>query len=1088
MKELFIKKKRKYFRKIKIIFSFKKKRFLFFLKRNKRLFQKRALFLVRHLFIKKTRKVGNFFKHKTRSGYRFFLKQKKRSFKKISRTILLVPKNIPFQDLRIIFNEKILAGVMILSLVLNQSFLSLIIIREVSAQEIEKVEMVVENIEEEDQIVEEEEGDEELKEADDKKEETVGEESGVVSEILSQNTYSCEENEEWDDQTEKCVLSEPVEGTVIQPEVFQEEEKPCISDCPVESEIVNENEANIGNEIKNNSESGNNEIISESGSDEIENTDNIDSAITVVENENTEAGIKIEMADMEVGNSTYQTTEGTDQTGEVSCLGGKDQTDITIENSEKNETGEQNDIGVEETLSNEPADENQKEEDKNQQTIYENIIETGDASAGTAVVNEVNTNIVGSNWIELILNVYNFQDEEINLLNYLEEVLKAFGVLDKELLDVENVNQADIENVISSYVNSGKNSVEDDGGLNDSLIETGDAYANNQVVNIANRNLVGNNWVFVVVNILGWFQGNLVVPGEGLAQFPGSEKPFEVEVTNDNEAEIENDVQSLAVTGDNEVAISNNQIEKTSDEIAIETGGAQSSSSVIDVINTNIISNNWFQLIINNTGFWWGGVLGWLGESSEMGGYFYEFESAQETIANGLRVYNKNSTSVKNILMAEANTGGNSIDQKGGNAYINTGDASAFNSVINLINTNIVGNNWMFVAVNVLGLWEGDLVFAYPDLEISIDDGNEELKAGNELDYNIVLKNIGKARADNVAIQASIKEEGSEGSAGKYFWSFESLGPGEEKKVSLSYQSGLLEGEIQAMVNVISKTKEINLENNQDTDLTKIYFNYDKAPVENEHNDFEDSLKVKRLKLDGTEFKSGDLIYHWITVENNGQVPLYDIEVKDRVNIDGYKIVDYIWPLGDMNPGDKLLVEYQLLVNPTSNSGYYEYIASAQGSDHDEKKVRSNKTSTAVYLLGGYWGAYGSENEQDGNPFEVVSTAQAFDQNKPAVLGALSYCGNLPLWIWISAFVSYFLAINWSLFPSAQEGNRSSFLRRARFYGVPIVFNLLLFYFVARFWCNDIATWLLFLSLLSFALQLQVKMRGFVRSRISRTA
>jgi len=75
-------------------------------------------------------------------------------------------------------------------------------------------------------------------------------------------------------------------------------------------------------------------------------------------------------------------------------------------------------------------------------------------------------------------------------------------------LEVENNNQASVENNISVLASTGSNQIEGEGGS----IETGNAQASADVINVINTNIIGRNWFFGIINLFDDFLGNIIFP------------------------------------------------------------------------------------------------------------------------------------------------------------------------------------------------------------------------------------------------------------------------------------------------------------------------------------------------------------------------------------------------------------------------------------------------------------------------------------------------------------------------------------------------------------------------------------------------
>lgn len=650
----------------------------------------------------------------------------------------------------------------------------------------------------------------------------------------------------------------------------------------------------------------------------------------------------------------------------------------------------------------------------------QDAIATGDAVAVSNIINDTNSNEVGNNFENLVINITGEENGEINLYEKFVELLENAGELTEEqktaftALLIENINNAQVANNASASAESGGNMIN---GADNALIETGDAAALANIINLINRNLVGNNWLFSVINVLGTWNGDLIVPGEGLLTVPQSSQAFQVEITNENKADVSNSAEAEAETGNNNIS--------GASSATIKTGEAQAASTTINIINTNIVRDNWFFLLINNMGSWLGNIFNWDGNSFS-GVFQYDFgviDPSSEISSGGiLKVKNTNNAVVENNASAYANTGANYINNAG-NAAIETGNASALARIFNFINTNIVGNNWMFAMVNVMGEWNGNLEFAYPDLAVSINDGKDKAQAGETLVYDITVKNNGKADCDDVSVAISLDKnmryqsdnsgDSPAESGGSYIWNISGLKRGEEKnfKVTAKISEELDPGNytLQSAAGVTTRTKEIELADNASSDFTGVAVPFPALVFENGfEKDFDSHLSIKR-EMDGSgTVRPGEYVKYTFYIENKGDAALYDVMLEDKMKGEnGEEIAIYQWPIGDMAIGQKIMVDYTLQANNIGRPATFVYEAQAYGEDPNEDEVKSRKVGSILTILG------------------FVNSAQAFEALPSEIAGAETTSlpeavqsaaqRSLPLWIFLAALVAYYLAINWSM-------------------------------------------------------------------------
>jgi len=647
-------------------------------------------------------------------------------------------------------------------------------------------------------------------------------------------------------------------------------------------------------------------------------------------------------------------------------------------------------------------------------------IDTGTAVAENILVNDVNTNIATENGERDVQEITNYVGD-INLLELFLAILKNYPMGDEKTtaaIEIFNRNYAQIENIATSQANSGANTMNSDGS-----ITTGDAIASNDIVNIANQNIVGNNWLLSVVNIFGTWIGDLIVPGEGLLELPSGATYANLDVTNENMADIENNATAQSDTGNNEIVAGPESSEPSA---AVETGSAYSNNSVTTIANTNIVKNNWFLLIINNMGSWMGNVFGYDSASGKVGSAFsFDFASLlgnEDNVPSGsLTVHNENYANINNTALASATTGTNEIS---GTGRITTGDAYSQNSILNFVNSNFVGDNWLFAMVNVFGEWDGDVVFAYPDLQISVDDGKSEIYPDENLTYHIVVTNIGKAAASDAQVSFDAPS-GVSSSSNQSSWDIPTLEPGSSQEFAVEAKSTsvspLAPSLMTASAQVSTKTEEKEKTNNSAQDETTLIPDTPHATITeiaDSGDDFDTKLSISRTTSSSGSVVPGELVKHSIIVKNKSNVPLYGVVLEDEVSdATGNKLGTYRWQLGDMDTDDALLVEYESITNASASSIALQYEASAKGEDPSENEVESRSVSLFLTFFGA--AAYAADNNFPG----ATNNETILDNPlQEAVLGEMQEKNfRLPLWIWILAAIAYFLALNWSLFPNKKQ-------------------------------------------------------------------
>jgi hypothetical protein len=179
-------------------------------------------------------------------------------------------------------------------------------------------------------------------------------------------------------------------------------------------------------------------------------------------------------------------------------------------------------------------------------------------------------------------------------------------------------------------------------------------------------------------------------------------------LTNNNDANVENDVDAAANTGDNEASYNTGSAD-------ISTGDANVTLSILNFINTIFASLN-------------GGKMSYLfkdiygnlngnyiidpltGEAYSLSGARIS-DTAIINSNNNTSVVNNNDGQLNNNLNLSANTGNNATNYNTGSGSIKTGDANVALNLVNFLNSSfVVTEQGFFLVLNVFGDWLGNLL------------------------------------------------------------------------------------------------------------------------------------------------------------------------------------------------------------------------------------------------------------------------------------------------------------------------------------------------------------------------------------------
>lgn len=272
-------------------------------------------------------------------------------------------------------------------------------------------------------------------------------------------------------------------------------------------------------------------------------------------------------------------------------------------------------------------------------------INTGDANVSANVVNFLNNNL-GGNVILGVVNIFGDLVGDIllpegfiencqncgsgsvaNSNNGAHSTNNASSTTTSNENTFQN-NDASIENNLILSAESGDNSSSlNTGGA--SAIDTGDTRVDANLLNIANMNIAGGDWLLVIVNEGGRWIGKILGAPDG-ANFAGtSGTEFVVDeygniyvsntdngagsqnsasstttnnttVTQDNNAHVVNNLNLAANTGGNSSSYN------TGGDSTITTGDAQVIANLVNFVNNNITGGKLVVAVVNIFGSWTG--------------------------------------------------------------------------------------------------------------------------------------------------------------------------------------------------------------------------------------------------------------------------------------------------------------------------------------------------------------------------------------------------------------------------------------------------------------------------------------------------
>lgn len=257
---------------------------------------------------------------------------------------------------------------------------------------------------------------------------------------------------------------------------------------------------------------------------------------------------------------------------------------------------------------------------------------TGEAWAIANSVAFVNTNIIGTNILFGIINIFgSFSGNLIlpnpSLLSPEQPDIPAQAQSEGEpglnQVSVEIQNSAEVNNSSQATANSGGNSQEDIQGS--SQMATGNAQALSNALTVVNSNIFANFFYSIMINnfggwlgqIFGWlspidsadapqgsssFGNNNAEPGVTTSGNSNGQASGITSIKVNNSAQVSTNASASANTGGN---LQNG----TGGNSTMLTGNAYASANSASFVNTNIIGSNLFLGLINILGGWSGNLI-----------------------------------------------------------------------------------------------------------------------------------------------------------------------------------------------------------------------------------------------------------------------------------------------------------------------------------------------------------------------------------------------------------------------------------------------------------------------------------------------
>ena len=681
---------------------------------------------------------------------------------------------------------------------------------------------------------------------------------------------------------------------------------------------------------------------------------------------------------------------------------------------------------------------------------------TGDIQLISNIFNLINFNVVGSDYLKaaysLVGNIIGDLDLSGFSLEDLADIVSdnedwqalASDLEDGEAADdnssqslddedlsgepsisIDNNNEADVQNNVLLDLTSGLNEVSDNAG--NIKVVTGNISVVSNMVNIVNTNIVGDGWTLAIINIVGGWDGDLVLPS--LTSYIASQTDdfsltcsdyecLNAQISNINQASVSNEVNINVNSGDNSV-------ENNGGQVTVKTGDTAAFSNLYNQVNTNINKSNWVYGTINVMGDWLGGFYGQPEAGFEViddnGSVVFmynpeigtvddnstkEDNAGEEEVSasdnseeddgsdgSGLSIKNNNKAKVSNIVDILANSGGNSIQGNAGNVDLKTGDVFALSNILNLVNTNITGSDWTLATINIIGDWNGSVYFGKPDLQIFevATPADDPVRPGSIIDYVLTVTNKGDAAANDVEIRTKLDPNlvrildngGGVVDGDSLVWKLDSIGVGEI--ANKHYRIQIVSADDIDNMNIdqptvfsLSKVNSLESDRNPEDNSAENHIAVGgtgaplingygfpvQASLDNTNANWQakqepssittvysDLLEIEKSNNSDGLIKQGQSVVYTIKLYNNSDITIRDVYVFDVMyGPDDDVLNEQYWALGDVLPHEEITIDYTNVFAEDAPYGTYKNQTWADGFLDDSTYLVFPKKNNLIVI------------------------------------------------------------------------------------------------------------------------------------------
>lgn len=581
-------------------------------------------------------------------------------------------------------------------------------------------------------------------------------------------------------------------------------------------------------------------------------------------------------------------------------------------------------------------------------------IYTGMSYASANAINVINTNIIDSAGLLAFQDLFSALGLDLRGLDLSYFSLSGTpGCMSgcPSSLSLMANNNASTTNSVNVYASSGGNTANGNG---DTYIETGDAYASGNAVNIINSNIVRSNYLLIGINNFGSMLGDIVLPGADFFEqlLAQSRATGNTNVAATNDATVTNSTNAGASTGGNTAT--------GAEGAYVETGNAISSATTYNQVNSTSVGGTSLFFLFRIWGSWSGSVQGLpAGMQWAQTPYGIMLMNADGSGADVSQLSNPsgcascnggsvnatttNTANLTNNVNVFALTGENQATSASSSAAISTGNAYAAANSVNIVNTNLIGHNWILAIFNIFGDLSGNISFGHPDLWLgaAAETGNPTLP-GSPVEFHFTISNRGDADANDVKLTADFLDEmlnfeGQVPTPDGVSWNLGSIPKGQTREFVYNARAGLVPagGVVAVPVNlkVTSSDTDQNPADNSEN-ITIVVTNPLSITGSTGPSFSSDPKIVITKEADRASAFAPDTVNYTVHIMNNGGT-LFDAYAYDTLTgPDGQVVKEQEWNLHNLNFNDEIKATYAVQFPRGVKAGKYTNTVTVTGLMH----------------------------------------------------------------------------------------------------------------------------------------------------------